>query len=656
MALLHRTSYYSIQTENFFDAAERAFYSWMEGRSRNEVIDLSLIGRNGMFGEVGAGHRAREEKFNIGSDHYARYSQMVTGDNGVYSSQLTIAQSGYEAWAQLEVFAPRVDSVFRSPALAREIVEATSSLGVDIWPVHQTPSEKRRRFWERYTPSLQRIRVDEVGAFLDDVIDHDQRRITAVVAGTSHGFGYKQTLEKFESMAKQSVGVATLWVLDPDATDEFNKLVEEEFRVFPSSIRAFQPGMNTQEVSGAHTHRYIPTRDIFGARALPLGVLQNRLYHNARMAALRQPVPEQLIAADQLIRDRTHQRRLSEPSGPRLTLRDRLMPTKPETREPSPAPDAKRPVPKPAQELDQDVLNLPPAKPVETTHVKKPSVASPTVIDDGEEVLSTLRVVAGLLDIENFETLSPTDLVLSIGEIADQEREKARGLTAYAEELERTRSELEREKATEERELDDSLDELSKIEERELDLTQQIAHLQVQLARLNAPSEVYEAPESQAPETMREVLDRLTEPQFSSVEFTGDRKEACELDDRSNAALIARVAWQAVEVLRGYASLPEGQRQNVHTYITSQNVGLPPNKHAGSETRDLQNNSALSQARYLPVPTSVNPAGREYMWAHFKLSQAGGKAPRMHYYDATHVDGKIYIGYIGKHLPSRLTT
>lgn len=671
MALLHRTSYYSIQPEKFFDAAEHAFYSWMQGRSRSGEIDLSRIGRDGMFGEVGAAQRAREEKFNVGSDHYARYSQMVTGDNGVYSSQLTVAQSGYEAWAQLEVFAPRADSVFRSPALARELVKATSLAGVDTWPIHQDPTGKESAFRERYTPSLQRIRVDEVGDFLDEVIEHPERRITAIVAGTSHGFGYEQTLEKFESLVRQSVGVATLWVLDPDATDEFNQLVQEEFRVFPSSIRAFQPGLDTQDTSGAHIHRYIPARDIFGALALPLGVLQNRLYHNSRVTALRQPVPEQLIAADQLIRERTHQRRLSEPGGPRLKLRDRLLPTAPVAPKPSAPSEAERPspeLPEPAQRPDEEVGNLRPAEPAgpavpaepaATTHQPDPAgpaVAPPAIIEDEDGVLSTLRFVAEVLDIENFETQNPTDLVLSIGEIADQERAKARGLRSYAEELERTRSDLEREKATEERELEESLDELSKIEERELDLLQHIAHLQVQLAKLNAPREVYEVPESQAPETMREVLDRLNEKQFHSVEFTGDSKEACELDDRPNSAVIARVAWQAIEVLRGYAGLPKDQRKNVHAYITSQRVGLPPNKHAGSETRDLRNNSALSQARYLPVPTSVNSAGREFMWAHFKLSQAGGKAPRMHYYDATDIDGKIYIGYIGKHLPSRLTT
>ncbi len=44
------------------------------------------------------------------------------------------------------------------------------------------------------------------------------------------------------------------------------------------------------------------------------------------------------------------------------------------------------------------------------------------------------------------------------------------------------------------------------------------------------------------------------------------------------------------------------------------------------------------------------------MGAHFRLSHDNGKAMRMHVYDAVDVDGKIYIGYIGEHLPSRLTT
>jgi hypothetical protein len=40
------------------------------------------------------------------------------------------------------------------------------------------------------------------------------------------------------------------------------------------------------------------------------------------------------------------------------------------------------------------------------------------------------------------------------------------------------------------------------------------------------------------------------------------------------------------------------------------------------------------------------------MGAHFKITQHGLISPRMHYHDATVVDGLVYVGYLGRHLPT----
>jgi hypothetical protein len=51
------------------------------------------------------------------------------------------------------------------------------------------------------------------------------------------------------------------------------------------------------------------------------------------------------------------------------------------------------------------------------------------------------------------------------------------------------------------------------------------------------------------------------------------------------------------------------------------------------------------------VPAEVSIQEQEFMEAHAKLRVVGGSAIRMHFYDDTANTGKIYIGYIGKHLP-----
>lgn len=658
---MHRTSYYSIQPDKFFDASKHAFYSWLETRGGDEEIDLSKIGKDGTFAEVGANHRAREDAFTVGPNRYARYSQMVTGEQGVYSSQLTLVQQGYEAWAQIEVFAPRADSVFRSPVLTRELIKAASDASVDLWPGRQSADTANR---ECFTPGLQRVRVDGVGDLLDEILEHPERRAAAIVAGTGADYSYDQTLQALERVVNQSVGVATLWVLDPEATDEFNALVPAEYQVFPSSLRTFQPGLDTRDTRDAYAHRYVPARDLFGLRSLPPAVVGNRLYHGARTTMLRQPVAEQLQEADALIRERTHLQRLAGTSERRVPLRERIATRTPED---SPAQVEPAPASKPAP--DKTALPTPDETRKRDTAQEEPKSTTPAEVIQPEEqaadrhaslvdaeLLATLKTVAGVLEVENYENLNPQELVLGIGELADQEKQAADKLRDYAEELEAARIEIQIEKEIEESELEESIEELSKIEERELDLRKEIAHLQRQLAELKAPKEAYVVPEPDAPESMRGVLEMLNRREYSSVVFTGDEKEAFDLDDRPNARVIARVAWEAVNLLRDYAELPAQERKSVHAYIVDSSTTLPPNKHAASETSDLRSNPVFSQARYLPVPASIAPEGRTHMWAHFKLSQAGGKAPRMHYLDATGLDGKIYVGYIGKHLQSRLTT
>ncbi|GAA1082723.1 hypothetical protein [Tsukamurella spumae] len=41
--------------------------------------------------------------------------------------------------------------------------------------------------------------------------------------------------------------------------------------------------------------------------------------------------------------------------------------------------------------------------------------------------------------------------------------------------------------------------------------------------------------------------------------------------------------------------------------------------------------------------------------AHFKIAQSGMISPRMHYLDDTARTKKVYVGYIGPHLPTKAT-
>lgn len=54
--------------------------------------------------------------------------------------------------------------------------------------------------------------------------------------------------------------------------------------------------------------------------------------------------------------------------------------------------------------------------------------------------------------------------------------------------------------------------------------------------------------------------------------------------------------------------------------------------------------------RVFPVPECVDSGGTTTMEAHFKLASIGMISPRLYYLDRVQTDGKVYIGYIGRHL------
>ncbi|MBB6474829.1 hypothetical protein [Sphaerisporangium rubeum] len=85
-------------------------------------------------------------------------------------------------------------------------------------------------------------------------------------------------------------------------------------------------------------------------------------------------------------------------------------------------------------------------------------------------------------------------------------------------------------------------------------------------------------------------------------------------------------------------------------------VTIPAGMVAMSESKSVHTNGRYSTSRTFPVPKEVNPAGKVLMEAHIKLRQGGHPAPRIHFYDDSGgATGKIWVGYVGDHLPNTLT-
>ena len=165
---------------------------------------------------------------------------------------------------------------------------------------------------------------------------------------------------------------------------------------------------------------------------------------------------------------------------------------------------------------------------------------------------------------------------------------------------------------------------------------------------------------AQSPVTFAELLERLDEHVLACVVFTGDQKNALELDDFDPLGTWAAKSWDVLRVLDGYAAARRRGEfsKGVHAYLGHTppgRPGYPPGAHSTQESEAVERSPRLRKLRVFPVPEDIDASGAIFMDAHFKIARKGLISPRIHYHDDASRSGLIYVGYIGKHLPNAHT-
>ncbi|MCC3763122.1 hypothetical protein K3N28_08565 [Glycomyces sp. TRM65418] len=120
-------------------------------------------------------------------------------------------------------------------------------------------------------------------------------------------------------------------------------------------------------------------------------------------------------------------------------------------------------------------------------------------------------------------------------------------------------------------------------------------------------------------------------------------------------------AWDALRALDAYAAARAEARftGGFYDWCSRPLPGAPiitPAMVSMKESDSVSDNPKFYRARIFRVPAEIDPSGSVYMPAHIKLQPVGSPAPRMHFLDdAGGTTGKIWIGYLGDHLPNTRT-
>lgn len=605
MPLAYR-SFFRVQDEpHLEELAVEQLHSWL--RSKDWDADAILFGDVTDVAEGVVCAALLEEPKDGSRTLRHRFVQDTT--HGTWITELTVHRdrSGADGWVWIDLENPAAGPPANAPRLARNLLEVLPGRDGS----HLLGAGPRI------------VRVDEVGTLLDALEDAD-RRGHLFVAGTEPTLPLDKWTGYVDTLLKETVGLSASYVLDADATAEFNQLVPSSHRVEPGTVRTFQPDVDLNNPLESVRHRVLSTGRIVRD---DVRALQRLLGRRACELSLTAALPKSIVRLDRRLRDQ-----LDTNLFEKLTVADAEAPSvAPEPHEPT--------VPEPSEQG---------------------RTADDAAVLDEASRTALQNILGALLGTDEITAQS----IIELGRRAADADRVTRATTSVRERirtLETKSNAYEDEIATLRRRLEDEQQDRAIAETERVELDRQLRHVRGELARLADVDTRWEpehADEDVRPGSFDELLDRFGE--LDGLVFTGDAAPTQCLDNHDPLGTWAGLCWDALLALRDYARLraSAGTVTSVTAYLADTPGhlhGFPPNKHARDESHDVQQNPKYRKPRILPVPACVATDRKIFMGAHFKIAQFGMISPRMHYFDDTSCSGKIYVGYIGAHLRTSKT-
>jgi len=634
-----------------FSQARDALNEWLLTRRGTPALPPQL---GSELTSIGGDYAASQETTLVDGFHAQRWRIRVGSAPHTYDTRVTLALHPEHkvGWLQYDVHASRDDSRFTAPKLTPILTRHLGSSTADSVG--------------NFSEGLRVVRREGVGRFLDTILNNPERTVTAFVTGSR--FWTDAQDRAFERRFSALHGVATFWRLADNAIDEFNTLVQPGYQVYPNSVHVFQPNLDTEDPLDTRRHWWYSAAEVEDISEQDFWM---RLHEQAMRSALHQPLPAalQIVGADFAKAQSSALADLFslESQQRRRDAITRLRHAKSaEVRESEVGPDREE---VPAAELKENLRPEP--TPYVNEGVHRETVPPTTDIDGVHGLLDDAEALFGITPAgqgnlgQRLQSILWAALDQAAGALpsTDAARREVEQLVADNTKLQSEVDELSKLLAVADEAYAESQGDLQA--QRTLaDLQRRRAdHVASELARVAYASTdvVWDIPAANpadpvnldAPTTVDEFFTQLEA--LPLVHFTGSRKPAERIASAKLRSVILSDAWTLACELELYARQWQTGMRGLRRYADEVSARITPSSFAHDESNDVKTNTKYSTPRTLPVPTSVDESGSIFMGAHFRLSHDNGKAMRMHVFDAAETDGRIYIGYIGEHLPSRLT-
>lgn len=558
---------------------------------------------------------------NGSAQHTWRARLRETNDVGRWVSTLTVHVEPDGSWVWLDIDAPTtLDGRTVTPGVPRLARHLLSVL-------HAKDSNARLAD----APII--ADVDDVDQLVHAICD-PERRSVLLIAGSHDSLPLPLWVKLVRTVMHLSVGLAAGYVLTPAATEALAREIGPSHAANPGTIRTYLPGADPASAEDARRHRWLGPDTLAGADER---ILARRLSRFILQRALETPVPSQVQrlgrALDDVEVELATEGLLSEAIPAPVSAPAQV--SAPVTATIDDRPEARSQAP----QAHVDVAALDNAAVL--LRLQDHGLIDPTVTPAG---LATAlnRLVA---DLE--AAVTATAAVADLREVIDTRT------TAAQETIE----DLDRER---EAHLETQV-ELSYAEDERRALAEKVRRLEGELVAASPESlgAVLAADTSDpAPESYTALLKAIDRLEY--VVFTGDPEITTALSDHDPFSTFLGKLWDGARALNDYARAQHtgaftggGFHEYIRADLPADYRRWPDKQYAATESEDVRSNPKYERHRQLPVPRSVHRSQRVSMYAHLKCGQRGLVSPRLHFHDDTRRTGKIYIGYIGPHLPTR---
>jgi hypothetical protein len=468
------------------------------------------------------------------------------------------------------------------------------------------------------------LESDDVDLVIDIACD-PARRGALVILGTDDSEPAQSYMQSSRNTLTKLAGLATSFVLSPEATQKFNREIGDYHAVHPGAIRTFFPEVDPATDFDHRRHPFLKKERI---TEMELRVVSSTLENSARRMTLESALPHSVTRVLERINSDL---KALELSGNRKLVADpsTIVIENAETR------DTVQPI----SENQADLL-----------------------IDEVNDFLDIQIKLRKSLNVEHLtashidDLLSRVHRLESISPLLDHSIQENSELRSQNERIQDALTESQ-------------MDHLETFAEKE-SLQSQIEYLKSSLLAatgdqsdpkklLRSVNEIIRTDTAwvgkdqtlrgQNPQSFTDLLYSL--PNLEYLEYTGDLEEIESLD-QDEIGIYSGKTWEGLHVLNDYARAKieghdvKGIFEFLENAPSGYNNRWSSGKYSAQESKSTENNPKLMNQRIFPVPVNVNPTGRILMAPHLKISTR----LRVHFYEDVPRTRKIYIGYIGRHL------